>query len=136
MVQAFSCEFCKISKNTFLCRTPLVADSALYFTSGYFSVTYQFYGFIDDLFLHFKYVCWCQYLACSNRIICEHYSAVCSIPSLPLLRRESCYISISLVFVLVILVFTSFLLLTLVLLWKPEEYYYAYQKLLIGYGME
>ena len=41
MAQAFSCEFCKISKNTFLCRTPLVAASALYFTSGYFSFTYQ-----------------------------------------------------------------------------------------------
>ena len=27
LAQVFSCEFCKISKNTFLCRTPLVAAS-------------------------------------------------------------------------------------------------------------
>ena len=25
----FSCEFCEISKNTFLCRTPLVAASVI-----------------------------------------------------------------------------------------------------------
>ena len=29
----------------------------LYFARSHFSVTYQFYGFIHDLFLHFKYAC-------------------------------------------------------------------------------
>ena len=27
LAQMFSCEFCKISKNSFCCRTPLVAES-------------------------------------------------------------------------------------------------------------
>ena len=70
----------------------------LYLASIHFSVTNQFYsfirvirngktlvsydyGFVHDLFLHCKYACWYQYLARSNRIICEHYSTVCSISS-------------------------------------------------------
>ena len=55
--------------------------------------------------------------------------------SLRFLRRETCYLSISLVFVLAILVFTSclqlrmtfFLFLTLILFWKPAEYSYTYE---------
>ena len=53
----------------------------LYFARSHFSVTYQFCLFIHDLFLHVKYACWYQYLTCSNRIICEHYSTVCNISS-------------------------------------------------------
>ena len=60
--------------------------------------------------------------------------------SFPFLRRETCYIRGSLFFTLMILKFTSclqllmtfFLVLTLVPLWKPTEYSYAYQKLSIG----
>ena len=40
----------------------------MYFASSHFSVTYQFYSFIHDLFLPFKYASWYQYLACSNRL--------------------------------------------------------------------
>ena len=62
--------------------------------------------------------------------------------SLPFMRRETCYLNINLVFVLVILVFTSclklhmtfFLVLTLLLLWKTVEYSQTYQKPSIGYG--
>ena len=53
----------------------------LYVASSHFSVTYQFYGFIHDLLLYFKYASRYQYLARSSRIICEHYSIVSSIPS-------------------------------------------------------
>ena len=42
----------------------------LYFASSHFSVTYQFYNVILDLFLYFKYLI--SVLGMHNRIICEH----------------------------------------------------------------
>ena len=43
----------------------------LYFASSHFSVTYQFYNVILDLFLYFKYLI--SVLGMHNRIICEHF---------------------------------------------------------------
>ena len=40
LVQVFSCEFCKISKNTYFYRTPLLAASVnIRIVSTYFSLT-------------------------------------------------------------------------------------------------
>ena len=56
------CFFVKLTFN-FICSWFVT----LYIASSHFSVTYEFYGFIHDLFLHSKYA-----LARSSRITCEH----------------------------------------------------------------
>ena len=54
LAQMFSCEFCKISKNTFFYRTPSIATSeASYFYLSFLPYLHQtrFYGFADFFLL-------------------------------------------------------------------------------------
>ena len=50
LAQVFSCEFCKISKNTFLHKTPLVAPSVL----SYFMVFFTCKSYFTDTLKYFK----------------------------------------------------------------------------------
>ena len=59
-----SCFLVKLAFN-FICT---FFNPFLYFASSHFSVTYQFYGFIHDLFLPVKYAFWYYYLARSKRL--------------------------------------------------------------------
>ena len=45
LAQVFSCEFCKISKNTFSCRTPPVAASRYSKNTFHFSITIWLFSF-------------------------------------------------------------------------------------------